>query len=496
MAVPGLSGVPNRASATAALLLFERLPDRIFAPLASANRHRYWDILCYLHARRFGPDAPLPPSRGYTTREIIADIEDTLLTQDAWEGDEALEPETPINIRAIGVFNRLLEAGWFKVDRPVFSKHVTMIPVVSQFLTVLVSFAETGPVFVSGKIRSIDVNVQLVAGGEGTGDSLSEAAEQARHLLEHVRNTGTNIRDIMDSLGTDIPTAQYVQRFFGDYIERVFIGDYRELRTKDHPLSRRAQILQNVEDIYASSEQRCRLVAWYEAYRSPGNRGRAERLFQRDIDRLFELQKIGEYLDRLDDEIRRANKRALAFLDYRLRSLQPVDHLVRGAIGNLIHNGLPTMADPFAPQDPISGERLAEPRRVIERAPPAALRKPSVSDAEKARARVMLRAREARSITPPKLAAFINTQLDGRPAVQSQALALTTVTDVRAYQALGATSLAMGSGNRKLQLAAMTHVRGARVLPAGSAEEDHPMISGRPFVIESRRPPTPARGKE
>ena len=102
--------------------------------------------------------------------------------------------------------------------------------------------AETGPVFVSGKIRSIDANLQMVIDGKASGDSLAEAAEQARNLLEHIRNTGTNIRDIT---GVSAPrhyrTSQYVQRFFSDYIERVFIGDYRELRTSEHPLSKRGR---------------------------------------------------------------------------------------------------------------------------------------------------------------------------------------------------------------------------------------------------------------
>jgi hypothetical protein len=35
---------------TAARLLFERLPDRLFAPLASPNRHQYW--ACYADCMR------------------------------------------------------------------------------------------------------------------------------------------------------------------------------------------------------------------------------------------------------------------------------------------------------------------------------------------------------------------------------------------------------------------------------------------------------------
>lgn len=375
MAIPNLSAIPRRAGgATAATLLFERLPDQLFRPLASANRQQYWALLCALHERRFGPDAPLPPSHGFPTREIIQDIENELLLQEVWDDEDSETPETPIGIRANGVFNRLLESGWFRIDRFGVGWNVSMRPAVSQFLSRLVSFAETGPVFVAGKVRSIDLNLQLAESGEGAGDSLAEAAEQARNLLEHVRNTGTNIRDLMDSMGVEITTGQYVQRFFNDYIERVFIGDYRELRTREHPLSKRPQILRRVDEIHSSEAHRTRLIAWYESKRCPGDHGKAERLFERDIQRLLELQRIDDYLDRLDDEIRRANKRALAFLDYRLRSLRPIDRLVEGAINAVLSDVDNTIGAPFAPGEMISGDRLAEPRQRIERSPPGAAR--------------------------------------------------------------------------------------------------------------------------
>lgn len=111
MDVPRLIPPARRAPATAATLLFERLPDRLFAPLSSANRHRYWDLLCRLHDKRFGPDAPLPPSIGFSVREIVQDIEDGLLVQDLWEAEDGYSLETPINIRALQVFHRFEESG-------------------------------------------------------------------------------------------------------------------------------------------------------------------------------------------------------------------------------------------------------------------------------------------------------------------------------------------------------------------------------------------------
>lgn len=477
---------PRFGGKSAATLLFERLPDRLFAPLASANRHRYWALLCRLHEKRFGPDAPLPPSHGFAIRNLMQDIEDELLTQDLWESEDNHTPETSIAIRANAVFNRLVESEWFRLERHGVEKRVTMRPTVNQFLTILVSFAETGPVFVSGKIRSIDLNIQQVAEGKADGDTLAETAEQARHLLEHVRNTGTNIRDIMDSLSAEITTAQYVQRFFNDYIEQMFIGDYRELRTREHPLSRRPQILRTVEELYNSDHHRTRLIAWYEAKRCAGDRHKAEQLFEKDIHRLFELRRIDEYLDRLDDEIRRANRRALAFLDYRLRSLRPVDHMVKQAIAAALSGQLPVLGDPFPPGEMVSGDRLAEPRKLTERPAPSSLRRQVPSDVQLAKSRVMLRAREIRSITPPKLAEYVFRQLSGQESIDSDELTLESIPDIRSYQTMASVGLAMNAGSRRLQLSAMTVARGFRIHMADAPEVSGEMLSGRPFTIEAQ----------
>lgn len=488
MAVSGLMTIPaGLAGRSAAKLLFERLPDRLFAPLASANRHQYWALLCRLHVKRFGPDAPLPPSHGFAVREIMQDIEDELVTQDLWENEDGSTPDTPIGIRANAVFNRLMESGWFRLERHGMEKKLTMRPTVSQFLTLLVSFAEIGPVFVSGKIRSIELNIQQIAEGKADGDTLVETAEQARNLLEHVRNTGTNIRDIMESLSAEITTAQYVQRFFSDYIEKVFIGDYRELRTREHPLSRRPQILRTVEDLYGSDHHRARLIAWYETKRCAGDRQRAEQLFEKDIQRLFDLRRIDEYLDRLDDEIRRANRRALAFLDYRLRSLRPVDHMVSRAITAALACQLPALGDPFPAGEMVSGEHLAEPRKLTERAAPSNLRRQIPSEAQLARSRIMLRAREVRSITPPKLAEYVLQQLNGKKSIESEDLVYEGITDIRSYQTLSAVGLAMSANSRRLHLSAMTVARGFRVWMHDAPEIPGADISGRPFSIEARK---------
>lgn len=477
----------------AANLLFERLPERLFGPLASQNKQTYWAILCALYEKRFGPNAPLPPSHGYTNRDITQDIEDELVIHDLWIDEDGDAPETPIGIWAITIFNRLQESGWLHFYQHGVVKRVSMTPTVSQFLGRLINFAETGPIFVAGKVRSIEANLKLVTEG-ADGDSLAEAAEQARNLLEHISNTGTNIHDLMVSLAKEETTTRYVRRFFNDFVEQVFIGDYKELRTREHPLSRRPQILRWAEDLHASDTSRERLIAWYEAKRFPGDRAKAERMFGRDIQKLLDLQRIDDYLERLDNEIRWANRRALVYLDYRLRSLRPIDRIVDAAIARVIASGKELHDTLFAPGDMISPTRLAEPRRQEVRQTASELREAVPTEEDIALARLKAVARNVRMVNMPKLVEFVSRQLSGKQQIESEELKLNSVSDILAYQTLLVLGALMESGSPELQKKAAVMMRGFRVKRIGDKEVRNNWLSGIPFRIENTRKQTATKG--
>ena len=227
------------------------------------------------------------------------------------------------------------------------------------------------------------------------------------------------------------------------------------------------------------------MIAWYEAKRSPGDPRKAERLFEKDINRLSELQRIDEYLDRLDDEIRRANKRAFAFLDYRLRSLMPTNYMVKLAIQSILECGDPLMADPFAPSEMICEDRLAEPRKAVERAAPSSLRKAVVSDEQIARKEIRLRARNNRTVTPLKLSAYAGIQLDGKDSIGNEDLKISSSSDVRMYQTLSALSLQMSAKSRKMRMDALAMTRGFRVVIKDEPETPHEHISSVPFTVRN-----------
>lgn len=468
--------------------LFQRLPERIFAPLASPNRQRYWSLLCSLHNSRFGPDAPLPPSRGFPVAEIVKAIAEEIRSQD-WEAEGEITLATPLDIRANEAFSRLKDSGWLRVDRAGARDMVTMPHIVAHFLSRLVDFARTGPLFVAGKVRSIEANLKIILNDDTAGgDSLHETAEQTRNLLEHVRNTGTNVRDLMKVIGAAEDTKSFVRRFFDDFVERVFIGDYKELRTREHPLARRQEILRLATAIQHAPEIRERLLKWYADKRTGGDREHAEMLFERDIQRIDELQRIDEYLDRLDDEIRAANKQALAYLEYRLKSARPIDQLIDHAINAVLVNPSALQAAPFAPGHCIDPHRMAEPRPDVQRRPPNALRKQVMSPYEEARAKLLLRARNRRLLSMPRVAQFVRQQLGNQPSINSRAIAQDSIEAVRCLQALIVVAAANRSGSQHLRLQARAMTGGFTVQPTGG-EETTEGLTHEPFdlVVRVRR---------
>lgn len=485
MAVPALAEhIRQERAAERYPPLFTRLPDRLFAPLASINRFQYWTLLCALHAKRFGPEAPLPPSIGFSQREITADIAEELQYQE-WtpEGDETT-PATPLANRAIAVFNRLQEAGWLRMDRVGVKEMVTMPPAVAHFMNRLVEFAYTGPEFVSGKIRSIEANLKLLLDEATDGASLQEAARQARALMEHVRVAGTNVRDLMLEIGRVDVTGEFVRRFFDDYVERMFIGDYKELRTREHPLSRRQEILRLAAHVQQTPDLRARLLQWYQDKQAGRDPLRAEAMFERDIQKVEDLRRIDEYLVRLDDEIRRANKLALAYLDYRLRASRPLDALINQAIATVLKYGQSAAAlAPFAPGLCIGGERLAVPRGEVKRAPASALRKQVMSPEQEARARLALRARDRRSMSLPKLADFVRQQLGQASAMPANSLQIDSIEAVRALQMLCTIAAANAAPNQQLRAHARAMSSGFTTVRMEGQEERDQGISHLPFTI-------------
>lgn len=468
--------------------LFDRLPEDLFSPLASSNRHQYWRLLCHLYQRRFSFEAPPVPGEGFRRAELIGDVQDFLSAGGHWQDEEDETPATPLHMRAQNVLNRLINSGWLRQDRFGIDKRISMDRKVCAFLGMLVEFAEAGPVYISGKIRSIEACV-LGARDAGHGDQLAEAAHQVRHLLDHVRNTGTSVRDVMERLTPDLTTREFVRQFFSEFVTRIFIGDYRELRTTEHPLARRGHILEMVEQINDTEALRERVSLWYREQRCGGDVEEARRQLRRDLDRLRDLARIDEYLARLDLEVSRANKRALAFLDYRMRVAKPLDALIERAVSAVLSAGEECRAPlPAAPL--IAQGLLRLPKTRIEREPVGPLRRSIPTDEQIARARIMQRIQDARDLSPLKLSAHAQALCAQADSAPSARITPQSPFELFAYQRLLDLALASGTGSVRLQRQARLELPGFEVQweEVGEGPREAQPLGSRAFVLRRRAP--------
>lgn len=415
--------------------LFAHVPAGAFGPLASPNRERYWRLLCRLFDEYFGPDAPLPPSHGFPRREIVGALERYLLAEEAWEDEDGAPLQEGLAARAVAVYERLRQAGWLRQDRLGAREMVLMPPVMAQLLATLVEFAERGPTFVSAKIRSIELQLQQVAEGRAGAEALDEAAEQARRLLASLASMSLQVRDLMPELVRAETTAQFARQWFERYVAQFFIRDYADLHRADHPLARRAQILLLVQQI-ETGPLRQAMLDWYRTHLTDGDGTRAQQRLQRSLMRLRELERIDEYLARLDEDMRQANRRALAFLDYRLRAPDRLDVLLHRAARGALAADENALRMPVGPGALMDEAQLRPPRRRPQPIPRSANSQAQPSAEQIARLSLLRRMKRVRLVTAEDMASYVGRQLPPGGSVDSGALEISSIQDLRAYQTL------------------------------------------------------------
>lgn len=416
--------------------LFDRLPGEIFRPLSAVNNRRYWEVLYRLISEIWG-DGGSSPGEEAQKSVVIRIIESYLVSNDPWEDDEGITPDTPTNIRAHGIYSKFRESGWLTQRRRGVLETVTIRPVVAQFFTVLCDFSFHEPEFLGSKVRSICLNLREIAAGKASGDAYSEAAQQAKRCMAHITNTGCRVHDLMDQLVAKASAREFVKGFFEEYVEKVFIADYSEIRTKDHPLQHRSEIIGMTLQFQHDHVIREKLITWYCEKQTRGDLIKAESLYERDTRLILRLREVEEHLRRLDDEIRIANQRAMAFIDYKLRAPKNFDKLVARAISASEvltegHVALPVASG----KSHASGLGLAKPRQLAREPEATRLnrREPTVQEL----AMQMLRKRMAdnRMVSPERLAQYLAKHLNGVASVTSDNLEITSISDLSCYQRL------------------------------------------------------------
>ena len=464
--------------------LFDRLPDGIFRPLGVANSRHYWDVLSRVMATLWGEDGRAPGEE--VPKKLVTQvIESCLIADDPWDG----ELQTPLNVLSHMVFNALADAGWFSVRRRGLVDMVTVKPRIGMLFTMLNEFARQEPEYIGGQVRSILLNLRSITEDSNDPNACSAyqtAAKQARQCMAHIVNTGCRVQDLMDSLVELESARDFVHGFFSDFVERVYIADYSELRTRNHPLQYRGQIIDKTYALQDDEASRDRLVGWYTEHIGKGDRERGEAAYRSDTTQLLRLNNIEDHLARLDEEISIANQRALALIEYKLRAPKQLDKLISRACAALAemevdHPALPGDAGGVH----WSPQALAKPRKPPKEQVATAVETIELTDEELAMEWLRRRMVENRKVTAVQLANYVVRMLDGKRWVDSDALAVESINDLCCYQRL---LLIASRNDAPLQLQRhdpiMQMLGGIRVRFEHEHSTNNDYMTHRRFVVE------------
>lgn len=432
--------------------IFDRLPEGIFRPLASSNRRHHWDLLIHLYERLFSPDAPPVDADGLLHRTITMEIERFILTRSDWVGEEGDEPDSPLNVRANLALARLVECGWLREEGVGLRKFLDMHPTVQKFLEILWQFAEEGPQLIGGKVQliynqliEVDKNPSQQAGG------FAEAAKQSRQLVSLLKNTAVRVKDVLAELANKDSTAAYIEAFFSEYISKIFIRDYHDLRTDNHPLRHRFDILRIVYELRDEPAKRDVLVSWYRTAHQLATDLEAEEMFEKDVSRFLLLGNIETYLDRLDANINKATSRAIAYINYSLRTRSHIDTLIRQSIESAIRvdeAGEPIMA--ALPSGALfSEQRLREAREPSTPPQRSTIRKKVMTTEQRAMATLHKTMTRHREVTGKMVMNYLESQAKSGTALDSGSMRIESVPDLIAYACLS--RLGMGTHRQLVQ---------------------------------------------
>lgn len=424
--------------------LFQRLPETLFRPLASQNRQLYWDVLLHLYEQFFGPDAPAAPDDGYLARTVSIDIERFISTREWVKEEGAAVEDTPTG-KASYLIRTLIDSGWLTEERIGVRNFLDMRPTVQKFLELLKQFAEEGPQFLGGKVQLIFNQLKAVAADPaGQAMGFHESAKEARALISTLKATNMRVREAMDMLSTHESTADFVRAFFTDYISNLYIRDYHELRTGNHPLRHRYDILQIVYELRDQPAARDALVSWYRVSFKTATREQAEFLFEKDVSRFLVFGQIEDHLDRLNNSVSRTTRRALAYIQYKLRTRDRLDKLLDQSLRSFEEADAKKVPlhMPFAMGQLFSEGLLREPKFAPVKAQRSPIRTPVMSPEMRAMNELRKLVNSNREANAPAIMAYLEAHVPNGKIVSSKSLPVSSIKELCVFAALSRLALA------------------------------------------------------
>jgi hypothetical protein len=434
-------------------MLFKKLPDDIFKPLAGANRKHFEEILLYLFDYFSGDHAgfedafPRRPAVKAVITELLArkgrmvkiSNEEGVDEDSGKSVDRNCTPEQAAEY----IYRRLLESGWLEEEQDGYNFNVLMPPHANLLLEALVSVANSDRKNYGSTVASINLQLEQISNRpEHYAQAFIEVVRAARDFTRHLQNIIAGLRGYQDAITRQQSPVKALMTFFDDFVETLLISDYKSLQYEDNPFRHRANVYKHLQFIEHDPKVMAALIKVYQDDKKLSEVNAREKV----LADLYFIAKVFHSVDRRLDAIdiyrRRLESRMaeiVRYMDRQIPNLANRSVKVLNKLGQIS----PEITDADLPGMPqpaswvsirlLAAQSLFRPK--VKRKPEFLPLDDEEEISQEARERLQMEREylRLRSVTPQKIGAFIKKQLDGKVSVEAKDIRIDSVDDLIAF---------------------------------------------------------------
>lgn len=438
--------------------LFDKLPDRIFRPLAATNRRFYAALLLHLYGTTFDSVGDTP-----TVTALIAEIGDfierhtTPETQFDANGEEAEEGVQRLalreakgqDVRRYTAYNVLKDTGWLIELRDRYRKLVDLSPEGRLLLREIHRIATGDTRSYGGVVLNVLGNLnEAIVHPDERSEHIRNAWQFSRDFIQHLRTLSAQMRRIEDEIVNQDDNRAFFKAFFAEYVSQYLITDYKTLRTRNNPFRFRVNILDRVRQIEGDTLLVPRLAAGYVRGGRAAGVSEAEETIRRELAEVYRtFDNIDRHLDIIDETQSRIERRVHTVIRYMDRDdgglLDRATNALRalGACALALDGTVETNGHILRPERLLGEDSLYQQRPTRQDIGRTRLREtppdPAVIAFEEAKEEYARRM----TVTPQRVAAFLDRILDGKARVMASEIVIDNVDDFVVFQRLRETDI-------------------------------------------------------
>ncbi|MDY0189773.1 MAG: DUF5716 family protein [Desulfuromonas sp.] len=420
-------------------MLFGKLPDEIFRPLAGQNRHIFEKILKQINSI-FG-DEENPASDALRRDAVLTEIHQVLIAEEHLalmdEDSNIGEVYSTPSSAADYIYRRLLATGWLEVEDEGYHQYITPNPSATLLLEALLQIENSEKKSYGLIVVSILSHIETAINQpKERGMVFLNAVSATREFSAHLRGILFSLKEVQELLIKTKDPKQILANFFEEFVAGILIADYKTLNSTDNPFRFRGRIIELLRQAEGLAEIKQPLIEHYQEHYQIDEEDARYRL-TRDIEYIIKIFKgIDGRLNKIDAFCTRLQNR----VDETLRF---IDRTMPGAsnrIAELMHNlgeRLDDTDDLDMPAPPrthqlklFSAFSIYSPHGRKEKPSAQVLRSRTLSPEAIARKNIIREYMKKRAFEPMRVVRYLDKQMDKRTVMSAAEFTIASVDDL------------------------------------------------------------------